>query len=85
MSAGRGGSVLATAAPPNAAIITVGRRADGRWFVDVIGQANRLEEFPDLDQTTVVKMAESRRKAWYSRMAMKSVVARARRRGRSAT
>jgi hypothetical protein len=41
------------------------------------------EEFPGIDHDSAVKMAESRRKAFYSRMAMKSVAARARKRGKA--
>lgn len=38
------------------------------------------EEHPDLDHATAVKLAESRRKAFYSRIAQKSAAARASRR-----
>jgi len=41
------------------------------------------DEFPDLDHPTAVKLAESRRRAFFSRIAQKSVAARARSRSRA--
>lgn len=49
---------------------TVDRAAEDRWLREV------RAEHPDLDHETAVKLAESRRKAFYSRLAQKSVAAR---------
>lgn len=49
------------------------RAAEDRFLREV------KAEHPDLNHETAVKLAESRRKAFYSRLAQKSVAARSRR------
>lgn len=49
------------------------KAAEDRWLREV------RQENPDIDHRTAVKMAESRRKAYFARLAMRSAEARKRR------